>query len=101
LGAQADRNDARIGYTPGLAAKEAAANFLKWVAAIGQRDLVIYTDGSQVTARTRAAGAGWAVCQGPGHPIVARGRLPLPRVEVFDAEAVAALRGLQEACTSV
>jgi hypothetical protein len=33
--------------------------------------------------------------------VVARGRLPLPRAEIFDAEAAAALRGLQEALSSV
>jgi len=96
-----DRSDARIGYAQGLTAEEAAAGFTSWAAARGQRDLVVYTDGSQVTTPKVAAGAGWAICQGPGHPIVARGRLPMPRAEVFDAEATAALRGLQEASASV
>jgi ribonuclease HI len=55
-------------------------------------------DGSKIS---RAAGAGWAICQGPSHPIVSCGRQPLPYAEVFDTEAVAALRGLQEACSSI
>ncbi|KAN0074003.1 hypothetical protein V8E54_007940 [Elaphomyces granulatus] len=37
----------------------------------------------------------WVICQGPGHPIVSRGRHPLPQAEVFDTEAVAALKGLR------
>ena len=89
-----DRNDARIGYVPGLAAEEAAASFRKWAAAVSQRDIIVYSDGSQAAEASKAAGAGWVVCQGPGHAIVTRGRLPLPHAEVFDAEAAVALRGL-------
>ena len=81
--------------------EEAAAECAAWAATSSSRDLVVYTDGSQVASPTRAAGAGWVICQGPGHPIVSRGRHPLPQAEVFDAEAVAALKGLQEACGSV
>jgi hypothetical protein len=95
---RADRNNTRIGYVPGLATEEAAASFRNWAAAINQREIIIYTNGSKIS---RAAGAGWAICQGPGHPIVSRGRQPLPYAEVFDAEVVAALRGLQEACSSI
>ncbi|OXV09425.1 hypothetical protein Egran_02813 [Elaphomyces granulatus] len=76
---RANNDDASIGYTTS-----------------SSRDLVVYTDGSQVASPTRAAGAGWVICQGPD-PIISRGRHPLPQAEVFDAEAVAALKGL---CTS-
>jgi ribonuclease HI len=85
----------------GLAAEEAAASFRKWAATVSQRDIIVYSDGSQATEASRAAGAGWVVCQGPGHAIVSQGRLPLPHAEVFDAEAAAALRGLQEALSSI
>ena len=41
------------------------------------------------------------ILPGSGHPIVERGRMPLPHTEDFDAEAVAALRGLQASRSSV
>ena len=69
-----DRDDARIGYVRGLTAEEAAASFRKWTTTINQRDIIVYSDSSLVTGTSRAAGAGWVVCQGPGHTIVARGR---------------------------
>jgi hypothetical protein len=83
-----DRDDTRIGYIQDLTANEAAVGFRKWVATISQRDIIVYSDGSQLAEGSRAAGAGWVVSQGPGHNIVARGRLSLHRAEVFDAEAV-------------
>ena len=98
---RAKKDDAAIGHTPGCTREEAAAECAAWAATSSSRDLVVYTDGSQVVSPTRAAGAGWVICQGPGHPIISRGRHPLPQAEVFDAEAVAALKGLQEACGSV
>ena len=98
---RADRKDGRIGYVEGLPPKEAARRFRRWAARLPPRDIVVYSDGSQVQAPTRAAGAGWAICQGPGHPVTEKGRLPLPRAEVYDAEAVAALRGLAAVCRSV
>jgi len=98
---RAKKDDAAIGHTPGRTREEAAAECAAWAATSSSRDLVVYTDGSQVVSPTRAAGAGWVICQGPGHPIISRGRHPLPQAEVFDAEAVAALKGLQEACGSV
>jgi ribonuclease HI len=63
--------------------------------------MIVYSDGSQLAEGSRATGADWVISQGPGYNIVARGRLPLPRAEIFDAEAVVALQGLQEALTSV
>jgi ribonuclease HI len=97
----ANKDDASIGYIAGRTKEEAAAECAAWAATSSSRDLVVYTDGSQVASPARAAGAGWVICQGPGHPIISRGRHPLPQAEVFDAEAVAALKGLQEACGSV
>jgi hypothetical protein len=38
---------------------------------------------------------------GRDHPIVGTGNQPLPKAEVFDAEAIAALQGLEEATASV
>jgi ribonuclease HI len=96
-----DGDDTRIGYIQGLTANEAAVGFRKWVATISQQDIIVYSDGSQLAEGSRATGAGWVVSQGPGHNIIARGRLSLHRAEVFDAEAVAALQGLREALTSV
>jgi hypothetical protein len=90
-----DRDDARIGYTrigytKGLGEEEAADNFARWALGSGYPRVF-----GRVTNQgaTQYAGAGWVICQGPGHVIVERGRMPLPHVEGFNAEAVAALRG--------
>ena len=95
-----DHRDARIGYRKGLEASKAAASFKGWAAARQARDILVYSDGSQVTEPARAAGAGWVLCQGRGPVIIGRGRQPLPRAEVFDAEAAGALRGLEAAMAS-
>jgi ribonuclease HI len=95
-----DRGDARIGYEKGLETAKAAENFERWAAARGAEDIFVYSDGSQVKEPARAAGAGWYLCRGPDRRDHSRGRQPLPRAEVYDAEAVGALRGLEAALAS-
>jgi hypothetical protein len=58
-----ESGDPRIGYRPGLAKEQAASDFRAWAAARQARDVVIYTDGSQLASPTRAAGAGWVAYQ--------------------------------------
>ena len=58
--------DASIGYIADRTKEEAAAECTAWAATSSSRDLVVYTDGSQVASPARAAGAGWVICQGPG-----------------------------------
>jgi hypothetical protein len=95
----ARKEDPQVGFKNGLTKEQAAQDFKSWLQRQNPLDLVVYTDGSQVAHPRRAAGAGWALCWGQGHPIVTTGNQSLPKAEVFDAEAVAALRGLQNAIT--
>ncbi|KAL1956834.1 hypothetical protein VTO42DRAFT_6784 [Malbranchea cinnamomea] len=95
----ARKEDSQIGFVSGHTKEQAAWSFKRWLQRRNPLDLVVYTDGSQTTHPRRAAGAGWAICWGEGHPIVTTGNLSLPKAEVFDAEAVAAPRGLQDATT--
>lgn len=56
---------------------------------------VSYTDGSRST-RQGTAGAGWYGHWGMWKQDSTRGHLPLPKHEVFDAEATAAAEGLKQ-----
>ncbi|ODM17674.1 hypothetical protein SI65_06462 [Aspergillus cristatus] len=58
--------------------------------------MVIYTDGSK-GKDSNAAGAGWVGYWGISKTKIFRGHTKLPNLEVFDAEARAALLGLQAA----
>ena len=81
--------------TEGLDKEKAAAQFKDWQAALSLDDTVVFTDGSLDEFGT----AGW------GFAIYAHGELDpiktgygaLVRAEVFDAEAIAALKGLKAA----
>ena len=88
---------AKIGYSPGISKEEAARSFLQRLDGFSKRDIVVYTDGSLATDNDRTlAGAGWAGYQA-GQRLIC-GSEPLgSQAEVYDAEAHAALRGLQEA----
>jgi ribonuclease HI len=82
----------RIGASQG--GGNATTAFQTWLRSRNPRDIVVFSDGSKNTAGQ--AGAGWAVYQ--AHRQFTRGCCPLPNAEVYDAEAVAALKGLQAAC---
>jgi hypothetical protein len=93
----ARKKDSQVGFISGHTKEQSAQDFKRWLQRQNPLDLVVYTDGSQTAHPRRAAGAGWAICWGRGHPVVLTGNLPLPKAEVFNAEAVAALQGLQNA----
>ncbi|ODM17527.1 hypothetical protein SI65_07202 [Aspergillus cristatus] len=61
-----------------------------------QPSLVVYTDGSKEKEST-AAGAGWVGYWGTNRIKILSGHTKLPNQEIFDAEARAALLGLQTA----
>ena len=56
-----DRDDARIGYTKGLGEEEAADKFARWASSRQARDILVYSDGSQVKEPARDAWAGWVI----------------------------------------
>ncbi|ODM20665.1 hypothetical protein SI65_03718 [Aspergillus cristatus] len=79
--------------TPKAQARE---EFQKWLDFIPPLSMVVYTDGSKGKEGT-AAGAGWAGYWGTSKTKIFSGHAKLPNHEVFDAEARAALLGLQAA----
>ncbi|ODM23805.1 hypothetical protein SI65_01394 [Aspergillus cristatus] len=78
---------------PKIQSKEA---FQKWLESIPPLSMVVYTDGSKEKEDT-AAGAGWVGYWDISKTKIFRGHRKLPNHEVFDAEAQAALLGLQAA----
>ncbi|TIC95781.1 putative RNA-directed DNA polymerase from transposon BS [Colletotrichum higginsianum] len=89
-----------VGYEPRKTKDELATAFTDRLGALSKRDIVVYTDGSQMVDGSRtAAGAGWVGYQATRQ--IFRGSEPLGhQTEVFDAEAQAAFRGLLEAMRS-
>jgi len=79
--------------TPKAQARE---EFQRWLDFIPPLSMVVYTDGSKGKEGT-AAGAGWAGYWGTSKTKIFSGHAKLPNHEVFDAEARAALLGLQAA----
>ena len=79
--------------TPKVQARE---EFQRWLDFIPPLSMVVYTDGSKGKEGT-AAGAGWAGYWGTSKTKIFSGHAKLPNHEVFDAEARAALLGLQAA----
>jgi ribonuclease HI len=87
----------RISGPCGRSKIQAANDFCTFLQDIPQHDLKVFSDGSQLT--NRRTGGGFIVYQSTR--LVARGAFPLGDYkEVFDAEAEAALRGLQAAFDS-
>jgi ribonuclease HI len=80
--------------TEGLDKEKAAALFKAWQAALPPEDIVVFTDGSLDEFST--AGWGFAI-YGKGPDPIKTGYGAVDRAEVFDAEAVAALKGLKAA----
>ena len=70
--------------------------FQRWLACIPPLSMVVYTDGSK-GKDSSAAGAGWVGYCGTSKAKIFSGHARLPNHEVFDAEARAALLGLQTA----
>jgi hypothetical protein len=87
----ARKEDLQVGFRKGSNKEQAAQDFKSWLQRQNPLDLVVYTDGFQVVHPQRAAGAGWAICWGRDHLVIAIGNLSLLKAEVFDAEAIAAL----------
>lgn len=75
---------------------QAKKDFQKWLASIPPLSIVVYTDGSK-GKDSNAAGAGWVGYWGTSKTRTFCGHTKLPNHEVFDAEARAALLGLQAA----
>lgn len=75
---------------------QAREDFQSWLSSIPQPSLVVYTDGSKEKGST-AAGAGWVGYWGTSRIKIFSGHTKLPNQEIFDAEARAALLGLQAA----
>ena len=57
--------------------------------------MFLFTDGSRLNNSDTAAGTGWYGYWGAGKQEFARGHLCLPKHDVFDVEATAALEGLK------
>ncbi|OHW96943.1 endonuclease reverse transcriptase [Colletotrichum incanum] len=89
-----------VGYEPKKTKEELAIAFTDRLGTFSKRDIVVYTNGSQMLDGSRtSAGAGWVGYQATRQ--IFRGSEPLGlQTEVFDAEAQAAFRGLLEAMRS-
>jgi ribonuclease HI len=85
----------QVGYTA-QPKEQAARSFLEWQKGLTAYDILVFSDGSR---QQNLAGAGFYVRQ--GRVLIKRKDIPLgPNQEVCDAEALAALRGLQAAVSS-
>lgn len=93
-----DRDDAsiRIGAPCGLSKEQCTKDFLTFLQNLSPSDIVLYSDGSKLS--NGSTGAGFVAYQ-YGLQIL-RQAIPLgTRIEVFDAEARAALAGLEAVLT--
>ena len=79
---------------------EADAVFQQWTNTCSSLSMFLFTDGSRLS-NSDTAGAGWYEYWSAGKQNSACGHLCLPRHEVFDAEATAALEGLRAVSDSV
>ena len=78
----------------------ASAAFQKWADTRPPLSMFLFTDGSRLI-NTDTAGAGWYGYWGAGKQEFTHGHVCLPKHEVFDAEATAALEGLKAAFNSI
>ena len=85
------------GCSPGTTHAAAKAAFEDWLERQDPLDLFVYSDGSRIDPTDPNAGAGWAVFWRRRQDQIRLGHQHLPNAEVFDAEAVAALQGLDTA----
>ncbi|KAK1837352.1 endonuclease reverse transcriptase, partial [Colletotrichum chrysophilum] len=90
------------GYKPGKTREEVAVDLTGRfrLRVVSRRDVIVYSDGSQMTDGKRtSAGAGWVGYQAARQ--IFRGSEPLgSQTEFFDAEAQSALQGLLTAIKS-
>ena len=87
-----EKTSTRIDGPRGRSKEEAAEAFRSWVSSIPSLDVVLYSDGSKL--ESGATGAGYVAYQGAIE--VTRRAIPLGTgAEVFDAEAIAALAGVE------
>ena len=83
---------ARVGAPHGFTKKQAAQDFQIFLKNIAIQDIIIYSDGSKL--KDGQAGAGFVVYQRSLE--ITRRAIPLgPKAEVFDAETIAALAGVE------
>lgn len=91
---------AKVGYSLDVDKERAAISFKARLGTVSIADIVVFSDGSQLTKEgKRLAGAGWCAYQ--GNREILSGSLPLGgNQEVYDAEAYGALYGLKAASES-
>lgn len=87
--------DEKVGHNPTLSREKAATDFSRWLDNRQPLSLIIFSDGSRGAGPDVSAGAGWVGYW--ANREVLRGHQALPKAEVFDAEATAALQGLKAA----
>ncbi len=90
--------ESRIGAPSGRSKELAARDFQDFLQGIPQSDITIFSNGSKNEATDSAAGGGYVICQA-GRQIFRRAFSLGPHAEVFDAEAAAALAGIESALT--
>lgn len=84
----------RVGAPLGVSKEEAAEKFAEFIRGLPSGDLIVFSDGSKLD--TGLTGAGYAIYQGGIQ--IAKHSISLGKhKEVFDAEAIAALAGLEAA----
>lgn len=87
----------KVGYKPGKSKEEAAQAFLSRLEMFLKRDLIVYTDSSQISDGSKfSTGAGWVGFQS-GLQVFSRSKCLSSQLEVFNTEAHAAHQGLLEA----
>lgn len=87
----------RTSPTKGVSKEDAAVAFASWASLIPDQDLLVYIDGSEFNDKgTRKVGYNYTIVRKNNE--VAYGQGSIYGVShVFDAEGIAALRGLQRA----
>lgn len=87
----------RTNPTGGVSKEDAAVAFSSWTSSLPDQDMVVYTDGSEFNDKgTRKVGYGYTIIRDKNEVAHGQGRIH-DVSHVFDAEGIAALRGLQRA----
>ena len=91
-----EMSNVRIHGPQGRSKDEVSEEFQAWASNVTCLDIVLYSDGSKL--QNGATGAGYVAYQGAAE--LTRRAIPLgTKAEVFDAEAIAALAGIEAALT--
>lgn len=95
--ADKSQNEA-VGYHPGISTPEAANNFHAWRLSRPDTDIIVFSDGPQITDQEGLVrtGSGWSVQHASGYKLT-NGFAREPAAEVYDAEIRGALKGLKAA----